>query len=100
MSSVAFASFRWLDTLEKEFDKAYVDIDLMLNELLCDSENGDLVEDNLAEFVDNSRDKIKMMANSWAQLVHKSQTIFQVNCKLEVSGVFLFFYLLIALISF
>jgi hypothetical protein len=88
MSSVAFASFRWLDTLEKEFDKAFVDVDLMLNDLLNESENGDLVDDNVADFVDNSRDKIKLMSNAWAQLVHKSQTIFQINCKLEVSIVF------------
>lgn len=84
MSSVSVASFRWLDTLEKEFDKAYVDLDVMFNDLVTESENGDLIDDNIIEFVDNSREKVKIMCSAWAQLVHKSQTIFQVNCKLEV----------------
>lgn len=81
-SSVIFA-FRWLDVLEKEFDNAFVDIDLTLNDLLKETENGELVEDSIPEYVENIRDKIKVICSAWAQLVHKSQTIFQSNCKLE-----------------
>ena len=83
MSSVTVASFRWLDALEKEFDNAYVDLDLLFNELQNDSDNGDLSDEILTEIVENSRDKLKIMCSAWAQLVHKSQTIFQVNCKYE-----------------
>ena len=83
MSNVTVASFRWLETLEKEFDKAYVDVELLLNYLFNDSETGDLLEETIAEIIDQTRDRIKLMSNAWAQLVHKSQTIFQVNCKLE-----------------
>lgn len=84
MSNTSTAAFRWLDVLEKEFDNAFVDVDLMLNELQNDADNGDLMEDSVGEFIDNTRDRIKIMCSAWAQLVHKSQTIFQTNCKLEV----------------
>ena len=83
MSNVTATSFRWLDTLEKEFDNAYVDLDILFNELQNDSENGDLSDELLADIIENSRDKLKIMCSAWAQLVHKSQTIFQVNCKYE-----------------
>lgn len=32
--AVTAESFRWLDILEKEFDKAFVDLDLLIGELL------------------------------------------------------------------
>jgi hypothetical protein len=68
------SSFRWIDTLEKEFDKAFVDLDLILSEMDPDQ----------PELVDMGRDRMKEMSAAWAQLVHKTQTIFQTNCKLEV----------------
>ena len=68
------SAFRWLDVLESEFDKAFVDLDLILNDF--DSDQYDLI--------DACREKMQEMSSAWAQLVHKSQTIFQVNCKLEV----------------
>ncbi|RMZ95844.1 golgi-associated PDZ and coiled-coil motif-containing -like [Brachionus plicatilis] len=83
MSNVGIVSLAWLDTLEKDFDKSFVDLELLLNELANEFENGDLIEDNLIDFVDKTRDKVKSMCCAWAQLVHKSQTVFQVNCKLE-----------------
>ena len=79
MSSVTVASFRWLDTLEKEFDNAFVDLYLLLSELQNDSDNGDLADDVVTDIVESTRDKIKVMSSAWAQLVHKSQTIFQVG---------------------
>jgi golgi-associated PDZ and coiled-coil motif-containing protein len=72
--TTAVSAFRWLDVLESEFDKAYVDLDLILNDF--DSDQFDLI--------DACREKMQEMSSAWAQLVHKSQTIFQVNCKLEV----------------
>lgn len=84
MSTVGVASLKWLDTLEKDFDKSYVDLEILLSDLANDFENGDLIEDNIMDFIEQTRDKVKSMCSSWAQLVHKSQTIFQVNCKLEV----------------
>ena len=69
------AAFRWLDVLESEFDKAYLDLDVVLNEFDSDQ----------YELIDVCREKMQEMSSAWAQLVHKSQTIFQVNCKLEVS---------------
>ena len=83
MSNVAVASFRWLDLLEKELDKTIIDFDLSLSDLHNDSDNGDLIEENLIDFIESSREKLKKIGNVWSQLVHKSQTIFQVNCKLE-----------------
>ena len=84
MSSVAVASFRWLDILEKEFDKSFVDIDALLNDIQNESDNGDLTDESFNEFVYNSKSKLRLMSAAWAQLVHKSQTIFEVNCKQEV----------------
>ena len=73
--ATVISAFRWLDVLETEFDKAYVDLDLILNDF--DSDQYDLI--------DACHEKMQEMSTAWAQLVHKSQTIFQVNCKLEVS---------------
>lgn len=80
--ATCISAFRWLDTLEKEFDKAFVDVDLLFNEF--DEDQIDLIEE--------CRDKIREMCSAWAQLVHKSQTIFQVNCKLEVDLSFFSFF--------
>jgi hypothetical protein len=68
------SSFRWVDTLEKEFDKAFVDLDLILGEMDTDQ----------VDLIDLGRGRMSEMASAWAQLVHKTQTIFQINCKLEV----------------
>ena len=84
MSCISVASFRWLDTLENEYDKAYVDLEFYFNDLKNECDNGDLMDEIIPEFIENSREKLKNMSSAWAQLVHKSQTIFQINCKLEV----------------
>lgn len=83
MSSVSVASFRWLDALEKEFDTAYVGFDILLNETQNDCENGDLIEETFNDFMCVTRDKLTVMSSAWAQLVHKAQTIFEINCKQE-----------------
>lgn len=69
------AMFSWLETLEKEFDKAFVDLDLLLGEVDADQ----------AEITFEGRQKMTALSAAFAQLIHKSQTIFQNNCKLEVS---------------
>ncbi|CAH1102621.1 unnamed protein product [Psylliodes chrysocephalus] len=70
---MASVGFRWLDILEKEFDKAFVDLDLSISEL--ESEDPDLVY--------NVRQKICTLSSCFAQLTHKAQTIFQNSAKVE-----------------
>ncbi|XP_045446586.1 Golgi-associated PDZ and coiled-coil motif-containing protein-like [Melitaea cinxia] len=65
--------FRWLDILEKEFDKACVEVDASLSEL--DTED--------PEVVFASRQKIATLSSCFAQLTHKALTIFQNSAKLE-----------------
>ncbi|KAF2904882.1 hypothetical protein ILUMI_01299 [Ignelater luminosus] len=70
---MASVGFRWLDILEKEFDKAFVDLDLAIGEL--DSEEPDVVY--------NVRQKLCTLSSCFAQLTHKAQTIFQNSAKIE-----------------
>ncbi|XP_073951217.1 Golgi-associated PDZ and coiled-coil motif-containing protein-like [Choristoneura fumiferana] len=65
--------FRWLDILEKEFDKACVELDTSIVEL--DSEE--------SESVFAARQKIATLSSCFAQLTHKALTIFQNSAKLE-----------------
>lgn len=66
--------FRWLEVLEKEFDKAFVDVDLLLGE----------IDPDQADITYEGRQKMTSLSSCFAQLCHKSQTIFQLNHKLEV----------------
>lgn len=70
----ATLSFRWLELLEKEFDKAFVDLDLLLGE----------VDPDQCELTFEGRQKMTALSAAFAQLSHKAQTIFQCNAKLEV----------------
>ncbi|XP_057664869.1 uncharacterized protein LOC130899111 [Diorhabda carinulata] len=70
---MASVGFRWLDILEKEFDKAFVDLDLNISEL----------ESEEASLVFNVRQKLCTLSSCFAQLTHKAQTIFQNSAKLE-----------------
>jgi len=72
--SLAAPMFRWLDLLEKEFDKAFVELDVIL---------GDIDEDQ-AEITFGGRQKLTALSSAFAQLAHKSQTTFQSNAKYEV----------------
>ena len=74
MSTSVVSTFRWLDVLEKEFDKAFVDLDLLLT---------DFDQDQL-EVLDDARTKMMVLSSCFAQLTHKAQTIFQSNAKYEV----------------
>uniref|UniRef100_A0A8C1AST4 Golgi-associated PDZ and coiled-coil motif-containing protein n=1 Tax=Cyprinus carpio carpio TaxID=630221 RepID=A0A8C1AST4_CYPCA len=61
--------FRWLEVLEKEFDKAFVDVDLLLGE----------IDPDQADITYEGRQKMTSLSSCFAQLCHKSQTIFQVQ---------------------
>ncbi|XP_076129497.1 Golgi-associated PDZ and coiled-coil motif-containing protein isoform X1 [Alosa pseudoharengus] len=65
--------FRWLEVLEKEFDKAFVDIDLLLGE----------IDPDQADITYEGRQKMTSLSSCFAQLCHKAQTIFQLNHKVE-----------------
>ncbi|CAB1342880.1 unnamed protein product [Coregonus sp. 'balchen'] len=65
--------FRWLDVLEKEFDKAFVDVDLLLGE----------IDPDQADITYEGRQKMTSLSSCFAQLCHKAQTIFQLNHKVE-----------------
>ena len=74
--ALAVSMFRWLDLLEKEFDKAFVALDMLLGEIDADQN----------ELMHEGRQKMTALSSSFAQLAHKSQTIFQGNAKFEVSS--------------
>uniref|UniRef100_A0A7M4E9H7 Golgi associated PDZ and coiled-coil motif containing n=1 Tax=Crocodylus porosus TaxID=8502 RepID=A0A7M4E9H7_CROPO len=65
--------FRWLEVLEKEFDKAFVDMDLLLGEI--DPDQADITYDG--------RQKMTSLSSCFAQLCHKAQTVSQINHKLQ-----------------
>ncbi|CAB4008065.1 Golgi-associated PDZ and coiled-coil motif-containing -like [Paramuricea clavata] len=71
--SVAVSMFRWIDLLEKEFDKAFVDLDLLLGE----------IDPDQSEITYDGRQKMTSLSSVFAQMVHKAQAIFQANAKLE-----------------
>jgi hypothetical protein len=79
--SVSVSAFRWLDILEKEFDKSFVDLDLLLGE----------IDQDQSEITDEGRSKMTVLSSCFAQLAHKAQTIAQSNAKLEVN---LFYFLI------
>lgn len=63
----------WLDALEKDFDKAFVDLDILFGEVDADQ----------AELVFEARQKMTSISSCFAQLVHKSQALSLKNTKLE-----------------
>ncbi|GBP32797.1 Golgi-associated PDZ and coiled-coil motif-containing protein [Eumeta japonica] len=65
--------FRWLDILEKEFDKACVELDTSLMEMEAEE----------PEVVFTARQKIATLGSCFAQLTHKALTIFQNSAKIE-----------------
>ncbi|XP_018598050.2 Golgi-associated PDZ and coiled-coil motif-containing protein isoform X1 [Scleropages formosus] len=72
-SASGMSMFRWLEVLEKEFDKAFVDVDLLLGE----------VDPDQADITYEGRQKMTSLSSCFAQLSHKAQTVFQMNHKLE-----------------
>ncbi|KAJ8396225.1 hypothetical protein AAFF_G00020920 [Aldrovandia affinis] len=76
-SGSGMSMFRWLEVLEKEFDKAFVDVDLLLGE----------IDPDQADITYEGRQKMTSLSSCFAQLCHKAQTIFQLNHKLEAQVV-------------
>lgn len=68
------SAFRWLDILEKEYDKAFVDLDVLLGE----------IDQDQSDITDEGRAKMTVLSSCFAQLAHKAQTLSQANAKLEV----------------
>lgn len=66
--------FRWLEVLEKEFDKAFVDVDLLLGE----------IDPDQADITYEGRQKMTSLSSCFAQLCHKAQSVSQINHKLEI----------------
>ena len=71
----ASAVFHCLELLEKEFDKAFVDLDVLIGEA-----DFDYPEDMILE----ARDRMSTLSSCFSQLCHKTQTTAQTNAKLEV----------------
>lgn len=69
----SMSMFRWLEVLEKEFDKAFVDVDLLLGE----------IDPDQVDITYEGRQKMTTLSSCFAQLCHKTQTVFQLNHKLE-----------------
>jgi hypothetical protein len=72
-SSSTTSNLRWLDDLERDFDKSFVECDILLGEI--DSDQSDLSTE--------CRQKMTGISSCFAQLVCKSQTLFHKNLKLE-----------------
>ncbi len=80
-ATTSTTGFRWLDLLEKEFDKSYVDLE-HTSRSMAD-------EYDLDEVYDQQRKLLTNLGNCFVQLVHKAQTIFQINAKLEAENLHL-----------
>ena len=77
--STTAVAFKWLDLLEKEFDKSYVSLDQHLAAVLRILRE----EEEAIDAYDAQRKLLSNMAQCFVQLSHKAQSIFQTNAKLE-----------------
>lgn len=71
-------NLRWLDQLERDFDKTFVEMDILLGDIDADQ----------ADLSTECRQKMTSISSCFAQLICKAQILAQKNCKLEV-GYFL-----------
>jgi len=77
----ATTSFRWVDLLEKEFDKNFVALEEVFKIIAADYE--------MVDMYDSNRKLLSALGSCFVQVVHKAQTIFQVNAKYEAELVHL-----------
>jgi len=83
--------FKWLDLLEKEFDRSFVQLDLLLGEV--EDENKQVTNEGSSFLTSkfskifSGRDKLGVISSCFSQLCHKAQTLAQMNCKLEAEVV-------------
>ena len=68
-----------MEVLSKEFERAFVDLDLVLT---------DIEEDEFSDIPDSFKSYMLTMSSCFSQLCHKTQCIAQTNAKLEVSSWF------------
>jgi PREDICTED: similar to golgi associated PDZ domain and coiled-coil motif containing protein len=68
---ITSTGLKWMDILEKEFDKAFVDLDEMINEA------------EEFELIGECREKLATLCSTFSQLTHKCSVIFENNSKLE-----------------
>jgi hypothetical protein len=67
-------NLRWIDELERDFDKTFVEMDILLGDV--DADQADLMTD--------CRQKMTSISSCFAQLICKAQILSQKNSKLEV----------------
>lgn len=70
------STFRWLDSLEHDFDRQFVELDLILAEL-------EDPEQQATDLILQGRRKMSSLCSAFAQLSEKAQTVFHCNLKLE-----------------
>ncbi|KAI6178687.1 PDZ domain-containing protein [Aphelenchoides besseyi] len=72
-SSTASNNLQWLDILEKDFDRSFIEVDIVLGDVDADQ----------AELALECRKKMTAISSCFAQLVCKAQTLFHKNARLE-----------------
>lgn len=82
--TVSSVGFHWLAALEKQFDCAVADLDVLLGGgFLEDVE--EVVGAQYDELEVSIRQKLASLSVCWSELCHKSETVFQNHAKLEAS---------------
>ncbi|CAN7989381.1 unnamed protein product [Ixodes hexagonus] len=71
--STSVVAMKWLELLEKEFDRAFLDLDILLGEL----------DDEQCDITYEARRKMTALSSAFSQLCHKAHTVFETNEKLE-----------------
>lgn len=71
--AIGMTGMRWLELLEKEFDKAFVDLDMLLGE----------IDEDQCDIMYEGRQRMTALSAAFAQLAHKSQTVFESSIRLE-----------------
>lgn len=73
--TVTATCFKWVDLLESQFDKSWIDLDSLLLQLEEDEE--------FSVLYNKSRRQVASLASCFSQLSHKATVVFQNNAKLE-----------------
>lgn len=73
--TVAATCFKWVDLLENQFDKSWIELDTTLSTLEEDEDFYDIYA--------KSRRHATSLASCFSQLSHKASVVFQNNAKLE-----------------
>ncbi|GIY09675.1 golgi-associated PDZ and coiled-coil motif-containing protein [Caerostris darwini] len=71
--AIGTTGIQWLDLLESEFDKSFVDLDMLIGD----------IDDDHVEIIYAARQKMTALSTAFAQLSHKAQVVFENSMKLE-----------------